>query len=237
MNSTEEAPPAQLPAVRVPHRTPLRMQRGVALVVVLLFLLAITGLAVFSARYASLGEGMARNQLDAERARQAAESALRDAERDLMLTEATQPNGAPCDRRPVRPVALYLSSSFTEDCPGGQCSATDNTYGSTDWNTTTGTGSVPWWPAGKGGKWNNNFDSKPSRGSSANCGFNGAVPLGTFTGAAPIPGVAHQPEYLIELVSRGSNRLIFFRITARGFGASENTQVILQSYFQPFTVL
>ena len=137
MNSTEEAPPAQLPAVRVPHRTPLRMQRGVALVVVLLFLLAITGLAVFSARYASLGEGMARNQLDAERARQAAESALRDAERDLMLTEATQPNGAPCDRRPVRPVALYLSSSFTEDCPGGQCSATDNTYGSTDWNTTT----------------------------------------------------------------------------------------------------
>ena len=55
--------------------------------------------------------------------------------------------------------------------------------------------------------------------------------------ATPIPGVAHQPEYLIELVSRGSNRLIFFRITARGFGASENTQVILQSYFQPFTVL
>ena len=237
MNPTEEAPAAQSPTLRWPHDARPSTQRGVALVVVLLFLLAITGLAVFSARYASLGEGMARNQLDAERARQAAESALRDAERDLMLLDTLQPDGAPCDRRPARPVALYLQSAFTEDCVGGQCSAADDTYSSTDWSTTASTGSVPWWPAGKGGKWNNNFGSKPRRGSSANCSFNGAVPLGTFTGAALIPGVAHQPEYLIELVSRGSNRLIFFRITARGFGASENTQVILQSYFQPFSVL
>lgn len=232
MNPTEAAPAAQAPTVRRLRDAHPSTQRGVALVVVLLFLLAITGLAVFSARYASLGEGMARNQLDAERARQAAESALRDAERDLMLTSDTLPVGAPCDRRPIRPAVDY-PSAFSADCPGGQCSAADNTYGSTDWSTTTGTGSVPWWPEAKGGKWNNNTGTKPSRGSSANCSFNGGVPLGTFTGVAAIPGVARQPEYLIEIVSRGSNRLFFFRITARGFGASENTQVVLQSYFQP----
>lgn len=45
--------------------------------------------------------------------------------------------------------------------------------------------------------------------------------------------MAHQPEYLIEIIERGSGRLPFFRITARGFGASENTEVVLQSYFQP----
>lgn len=207
-------------------------QRGVALVVVLLFLLAITGLAVFSARYAAMGEGMARNQLDAERARQAAESALRDAERDLMLPVDDQPKGAPCDRREMRTLDNRYGG-FDAECPGGQCEADDNTYGSTDWSTTTATGSVPWWPAGKGGKWNNHFADKPARGSSANCDFTGGVPLGTYTGAAPIPGVAHQPEYLIEIIERGSGRLPFFRITARGFGASENTEVVLQSYFQP----
>ncbi|HET7866324.1 MAG TPA: PilX N-terminal domain-containing pilus assembly protein [Burkholderiaceae bacterium] len=207
-------------------------QRGVALVVVLLFLLAITGVAVFSARYAAMGEGMARNQLDAERARQAAESALRDAERDLMLPVDNLPAGASCDRREVRTLDQRYGG-FDTNCPGAQCAADDNTYGSTDWSTTSATGSVPWWPAGKGGKWNNDFANKPRRGSSANCNFTGGAPLGTYTGAQPIPGVARQPEYLIEIIDRGSSRLPFFRITARGFGASENTEVVLQSYFQP----
>ncbi len=148
------------------NEVPPATQRGVALVV-LLFLLAITGLAVFSARYASMGEGMARNQLDAERARQAAESALRDAERDLMLPLDGLPKGAPCDRREVRTLDNRYGG-FDAECPGGQCEADDNTYGSTDWSTSTATGSVPWWPAGKGGKWNNRFDDKPKRGSSTN---------------------------------------------------------------------
>src|SRR5262245_56187524 len=64
-------------SLRMP--APHQPQKGVALPVVLMFLLVITSLAIFSARYATMGEGMARNQLDAERARQAAESALRDA--------------------------------------------------------------------------------------------------------------------------------------------------------------
>ena len=66
---------------QAPVQTPAhsQRQRGVALVVVLLFLVAITGISVWTVRQSMLAEGMARNQMDQEVARQAAESALRDA--------------------------------------------------------------------------------------------------------------------------------------------------------------
>jgi len=200
------------------------------MVVVLMFLLVITGLALFSARYATMSEGMSRNQLDAERARQAAESALRDAERDLLIAEGAKPPGAPCDRTPVRPVFANFAA-FTDTCNAGQCATPDVAYTQSNW--TDGTNAVPWWGPTKG-QWKDTF-VRPGVDGAA-CEFTGGVPLGTFTGAPPIIGVAHQPEYMIEIVRKASGRLVFFRITARGFGASERTQVVLQSYFQPFTV-
>jgi type IV pilus assembly protein PilX len=206
--------------------------RGIALPIVLLILLAITGLSLYSARYATLSERASRNQLDAERARQAAESALRDAERDVLLEgdDAPQPPGSLCDRRPDRPLGkLALFSAWNATCAAGQCQTAVSTDQLPNW--TAGTSSEPWWPDSKGGQWNNDFDDKP-RGSSASCTFNGGVPLGTFTGAPVIAGVARQPEYLIELLRRGTTN--YYRITARGFGAQEQTQVVLQSYFNPF---
>ncbi|MCC5885421.1 MAG: hypothetical protein JJT88_03185 [Gammaproteobacteria bacterium] len=62
--------------------------------------------------------------------------------------------------------------------------------------------------------------------------------------AAPIPGVARQPEFFVEqypvIAAAGGSLeagvaaegLAFFRATARGFGGRENTQVILQIGFQ-----
>jgi type IV pilus assembly protein PilX len=110
----------------------------------------------------------------------------------------------------------------------------DDTYSQYSY-TSSSIKAEPWWPASASGQWNNSFETKP-RGATPNCTFNGGVPLGTFTGATAIAGVARQPEYLIEMVKRASGRLVFFRITARGFGVSERTQVMLQTYFQPFTV-
>ena len=93
----------------------------------------------------------------------------------------------------------------------------------------------PWWPTtnSKGGLWGLDAD-KPSdaKGAGADCTFNGSVPLGTFTGVARLAGVARQPEYLIEYISRGDDKIT--RITARGFGANANTEVVVQSYFRPF---
>lgn len=212
--------------------------RGVALPIVLMILLAITGLALFSARYATLGERSARNQLDMERARQAAESALRDAERDIRLDRSAAPAGAPCSRTAVRPVYEAISS-FDAACTAGQCEGSETGFIQANWSS--GASAEPWWPesaasSASGGKWGNTV-TKPRRGSNANCtSFTGGVPLGTFTGVPEITGVTQQPEYLIELITRGEGQNTFFRITARGFGASEQTQVVLQSYFRPFEI-
>ena len=73
-------------------------QNGVALVMVLVFLVILTGASVWGVRQSLLSEGMARNQLDQEVARDAAESALRDAERDVFFPSMTTATNASCSR-------------------------------------------------------------------------------------------------------------------------------------------
>ncbi len=233
-----------MPTLRLLRRVTLvqpTQQKGVALIVVLLFLLAITGLTVWAARQAMFGEGMARNQLDQEVAYQAAESALRDAERDLMQITPAILTGASCSRGRSR---APIVSDFTDDCQLGLCRREDSTYATSNWGSATSgstSGSEPWWPVSKGGAWNNGFDNKPNRAASSvdtgHCNFTGAIPLGTFTGVTSIQGVAQQPEYIIEHFVRASNvtyqPTAVYRITARGFGYSLRTQVVLQTYFSP----
>jgi type IV pilus assembly protein PilX len=216
-------------------------QRGISLVVVLLFLLAITGITVWAARYSMLGEGMARNQMDRETARQAAESALRDAERDIMNLMPTLLPNASCTRGRSRPP---IPTDFTATCVQGLCIKPEAEYIATNWSTASATNKAvaePWWPTGKGGSWNDEFDTKPGRSPSVtttNCAtFTGGVPLGTYTGIAPIRGVAVQPEYVIERFNKVSGLLKkpteVYRITARGFGYTQRTQVVLQTMFVP----
>lgn len=214
---------------------PTRSQRGVAMVVVLIFMLALTIIAAFSARNASVGEKMARNQLDYQLARQAAEAALRDAERDLLLTTGDKKDDALCERGATRPVS-EAPWAFSDTCKAGQCNFPTSRYANANYSTATATSGTgePWWPESKGGLWNNEFDEKPSpEAGDVNCDtFTGGVTLGTYTGAAPLAGVSRQPEYLIEAFQRGST--LYFRITSRGFGYSPSTQVVMQSYFKPF---
>ena len=152
-------------------------QHGVALIIVLLFLVAITGLTVWAARQSMLGEGMSRNQQDLEVARQAAESALRDGERDLGGVLALAGATPPCARRPAIAPAI-----FTANCLTGLCYRNDASYSTNVWSSsTTAAGAEPWWPTGKGGQWNAPVDAI------TNCaGFIGGVPVGTFTGAPAI---------------------------------------------------
>lgn len=211
-------------------------QRGVAMVIVLIFMLALTIIAAFSARNASVGEKMARNQLDYQLARQAAEAALRDAERDLLMTSGTMKKDAICERGSMRPV-MDAVWAFSDTCKAGQCSFSFDYYADADYSSATDTSDTgePWWPVSKGGLWNNSFDEKPSRekGAVSSCDtFAGGVTLGTYTGAAALAGVSRQPEYLIEVFQRGVT--VYFRITSRGFGYSPSTQVVMQSYFRPF---
>lgn len=208
-------------------------QGGVALIVVLLFLVAITGIALVAARRALIDEGTGRNQLDMQTAREAAESALRDAERDLYGATAVNATNISC----TRPQPIPTPADFDNLCTNGLCNTGDLSYANTNWTAFT-SGSEPWWPTSKGGLWNNNPDTKPARTpvGSSNCSFTGGVPLGTYTGAAAIRGVAIQPEYLVEYFKRktsGGQEADAYRITARGYGYTRRTQVVLQTVYSP----
>ena len=199
-------------------------QRGVALVVVMLLLVAITGITLWMVKQSTLSEGLARNQQDQEAARQAAESALRDAERDILNAEAALRTNASCSRG----VQELNPNDFSATCKGGLCYTADASYTTTDWSTAAKdnkTVAEPWWPTGKGGLWNDDFDSKPGRMpvTSKNCDFSGGVPLGTYTGVAAITGVAVQPEYLIEIFRRKHVRMNLDEtlVTSRGENANQ----------------
>jgi type IV pilus assembly protein PilX len=208
-------------------------QSGVAMLFVLVFTLALTGIAIVSARLALQGEAVARNQLDLQVARQGAEAALRDAEIDLLLPTGNPRTGAPCSRGDERPTQAQVGK-FNKTCIKGQCVRDPNERLSVNYRTASATNQAvaePWWPSEKGGSWGDDPDEKPGSGGSCET-FTGGVPLGTFTGTPPIRGVALQPEYLIEYVRRGSSEDDFFRITARGFGYRAGTEVVMQSYFK-----
>jgi len=194
---------------------------GVTLPVILFFLLVITIAASYGIRRVMLDDNSGgRQPLDQQVAREAAEAALRDAERDLLLVlePRQKPDGAACSRDRERPLAEGLVPPlFSAACRRGQCQV--------DIEDDADSSNTPqaWWPSAKGGRWND--------GAKSGCTFEGAVPLGTFTGAARIAGVARQPEYLIEHMRRGASD--YFRISSRGFGAELRTEVVLQSYYRP----
>ncbi len=228
-------------------------QRGMALVMVMLLLVAITGITLWMVRQSTFSEGMARNQLDQEVARQAAESALRDAERDIANTSAIMLDNASC----TRGTDEISPNDFSATCKAGLCMKADASYALTEWGNATPVNSTvaePWWPTSKGGLWNDSPDKKPGRSpvNSNSCSnFVGGVPLGTYTGVAAITGVAQQPEYLIEIFRRKHVRMnldetrvtssgqnanqwsYMYRVTARGFGYSQRTQVVLQTVYFP----
>jgi type IV pilus assembly protein PilX len=212
------------PAIKTPQEASGTASRGIALPIVLMFLLIITIAAAFGIRRATLSEGITRNQLDYEVARQAAEAALRDGERDLFPVFAGKPAGAACDRSPDRPLpSKFLPSLWTLECRKGQCLSPTAYLAASDYATATNP--QPWWPASKDGLWGDN-EAVP-----ANCVFEGGIPLGTFTGTPDINGVARQPEYILEYIDRATDPLV--RVTARGFGADIGTEVVLQTYIKP----
>jgi type IV pilus assembly protein PilX len=214
---------------------PIKKQSGVVLFFVLVFMVILTGVAVFSMRGATLGERLARNQLDRNLALQAAEAALRDAENDLRMNPNPKPGdppsvfplaGARCSRVSGGPSGLperpFLSDAsglderqWTDTCIRGQCAWRDDSFYATK---------APWERVANGGQWNNNQADKLAR-----CDFAGGVPIGTFTGTAVFQGVGLQPEYIIETRKVAGSSAFQYRITARGFGANPRTEVMLQS--------
>lgn len=166
------------------HRTTLT-QRGVTLVVSLLFLLLLTILGVTSMSTGTLQEKMAGNTRDLDIATQAAESALRYAE------EWFARNYAP---PATLPQALGAGNGIWPA----------NTVGPTQIDDPN------WWAA------------------------NGRLYMDDS--AKQISEAAEDPRFVIERMESvkadGKVTYIYYRITARGVGASDTTQAVLQSYFR-----
>ena len=171
-------------------------QRGVSLVIVLIFMLALTTIAIFASRNATMGERQARNETEYQIARQAAEAALRDAERDLYPDPGVPPPTTPACTRTGSVFRtndrVVSSEEFTDACLGGQCWVPAARY-AVAWSNATSSSpnqGEPWWPISKGGLW--------TTGGATCATYTGPVPLGRYTGVPKLAGVSKQPDYLIE---------------------------------------
>jgi type IV pilus assembly protein PilX len=97
------------------------LQRGASLVVALMFLVVLTILGLVTVRSSTVQERMAGNDRDRAVAFEAAEGALRDAERDILLNITT-------------------GNSFDSACTAGLCSPA--TTATPNWNAISWTGTT-----------------------------------------------------------------------------------------------
>jgi type IV pilus assembly protein PilX len=101
-------------------------QQGVALITGLIFLVVLTLIGITASRMASLEERMSGNMRDRSLAMQAAEMALRDAERDIR-------GGAGV----TRASAISGLTNFVSACTNGLCyNGLNGSANGTDWNVT-----------------------------------------------------------------------------------------------------
>ena len=192
------------------HPMPPRGEKGAVLIIALMFVVILTLLGVTAVMTTTMEERMAGNSRDLNVAFQAAEAALRDAERDILCRNAAG------------------TGTCTRTIPiSGQTGAMDPTASSCSY-------CLPgiYLPATSG-------DPTWVKKSLAS-GSSDSVAFGAYTGAGSITGVAVQPRYLIEAIrvlppgESLATRIYYYRITTRGFGANANTQVTLQEVFRPF---
>ena len=193
------------PRLSIPRR-----ERGAILIITLMFLVLLTIVGVASISSATLEEKMAGNLREQYTAFQAAESALRDAEIDLEAAIGGTVNRDPLSLASF--VTLCSAAAFPvlnigvctqPAAPPGTYRTEIVTAAGWDWTSATKT-----------------------------------VPYGSYTGAAQLGGVFRQPRYVIEYLAEKIDPTVtvpltrHFRITARGWGANQNTTITLQTVYK-----
>jgi type IV pilus assembly protein PilX len=178
-------------------------QSGAALIVGLIFLVILTVLGVAAMQNSTLEERMAGNARDRNVAFQAAEAALRDAERDTRCQKSD--GNAATVLRTIGCISGMTGADST--CTDGLCcSISAPGLACTEVATPV--------------------DQDPT----LSLIVAPSVRYGTYTAATDLTGVAAQPRYLIEPFQKG--KVNYFRITSRGYGANAATQVTLQEIFK-----
>ena len=197
------------------NRLAPRREQGIALITAVIMLLVITMLAIAGARAALDTKRSSRNQRDFEIAFQAAEAALRDAEKDIE-------SGSRADSFiPTAPKGFMAgcgTGTSKADPTLGLCDTTDtwtatNIWDQVDWTTKVGQRTVEYGT------------------------FTG---LAFPTGAGLTP--ARKPRYLIEIfqdtelgedaTGTQSPPSFIYRVTAVGFGPNDTTRAVVQTYYR-----
>ena len=189
-------------------------QRGAALLLSLLVVLALMVIGVSGARIALYGERAARAERDRHIAFQAAEAALQDAETDIE-------GGS--DPASVRAALFALDNAIGFDPGCGQGPVPNRGL-----CAHAGAPAVPAWQA--------IALAAPEADAAATVAYGSFTGVRMPVGQAMLP--ARLPRYLIELLpfarageDAGQRAGNFYRITAIGFGAHPSTQVVLQTYY------
>lgn len=208
-------------------RTPMnqRRQRGAILIISLMFLVVLTMLALTTMGGITLEERMSGQYRDLNVAFQAAESGLRDAERDIWGTGTATAT----PRAPI--ISGRTGFGDGNDAPNGTCTNnTNTTYG---WGLCYAVATGP-------------FPAFPAVDLSASSTI--AIPYGKYTGATALQYVSAQPRYIIEAIwkdisptptlqslSPVAGVTNYYRITSQGVGVNPNTRVTLQEmYLKPW---
>ena len=108
--------------LRFAHRgVGARQQYGISLVIVLIFLVILSGLAIVAIQGSGLSSRIAANEADRTLAFQAAEAALRDAENDIsnVIADGVTPCSSATPVCRVDPI--YRGNGFDTTCPLGRC--------------------------------------------------------------------------------------------------------------------
>ena len=195
-------------------RYKINRQAGASLIVSLLMLIVVLTLSISVATMSLQNEKTSRSDRDRQIALSAAEAALKDAETDI------DPQIIPAGSR--NSYFEATSNLYFED---GCASGNSNAFQGMCLPTVVG---IPVWQ---------NVDLTDSSSSSKSVAF------GRFTGQTMITGQssfpAKLPRYIIEVIpdidpgkEATEQTKYIFRITAIGFGANEQTQVVLQSYYR-----
>lgn len=245
---------------RAQHRS---KQSGIVLVTSIIFLIVLSMLTIMALRKSLFEERMAGNDRDTYFAREAAELALRDAERDIAgqrfdAAYCTTANKATCHNnlRPAnnRPVSAADAGNFwtaanpqypsiglitvTDTTTRAAVDGTENGVYTRDATTACG---MPLWRAAD---WDKDDPDVKCTGAGAPDGIVRTTIYGEFTGAPNTFGPnARLPRYLIEILDASdmgvaTSSKVYFRITAVGFGRLGNfggglTSVTLQSIYSP----
>lgn len=193
----------------------LRRQHGAALLLSMVVLLILMIIGVSATRTALNAEKAARGERDRQVAFQSAEAALGDAERDIEGSEAVPPARAAM-------FARGSSAGFVDGCGAGE--------------SNPGLGLCRYAAPGRVPAWQRVALAEQDGAQVRTVRFGQFTGRDMPVGQGPLP--ARLPRYVIELMpfaragedaeQRSNN---FYRITAIGFGANDQTRVVLQAFY------